>query len=545
VSRRFGRRRLLGGMAGVAAGASLPGCPRPAREIAARFVGPSPERGHLLRDRAVPDATIAERISTSVVIVGGGAAGMAAAWRLHRAGVHDVRVLELEDATGGTARSGAHERSAYPMGAHYLPAPHPSFRALKTLLAELGVIVGRIDRADPDYDPRFVCRSPVERHRAQGRWHEGLYPGFRQTADDEAQWETWRDHLRQMHERRGADGRRLFDLPVRNSSEELRALDRVSMATYLDRLGLHGQRLRWTIDYACRDDYGCMLEQTSAFAALHHFLARGLEDEVDRFLLTWPQGNAWLVDGMASAAELEGRVHLATAAQAIDPASGTVRAWDVAASRALELRAKVVLWAAPRFVLPYVLPAGADPLPRGALTYAPWLVANVEVDRAPAGIGAPLAWDNVGTDTDDLGYVVANHLEPRTEAVRPGAVITFYRPLTAGSEDELRARRQELLSGSLAAWCDHVVARLEHLHPGITPQIAAIDVTRWGHGMVRPIPGHLFGPALATARAPIGCVIPCGADVGGLPLFEEAFTSGVAAAEEALARLGRPEASLL
>jgi hypothetical protein len=151
----------------------------------------------------------------------------------------------------------------------------------------------------------------------------------------------------------------------------------------------------------------------------------------------------------------------------------------------------------------------------------------------------------VGTDTDDLGYVVANHLEPRTEAVRPGAVITFYRPLTAGSEDELRARRQELLSGSLAAWCDHVVARLEHLHPGITPQIAAIDVTRWGHGMVRPIPGHLFGQALATARTPIGCVIPCGADVGGLPLFEEAFTSGVAAAEEALARLGRPEASLL
>lgn len=541
----FGRRRLLGGMGGIAAGTALPGCPRATPEIARRFVGPSPERGHLLRDGAAGPGPVAERIATSVVIVGGGAAGMSAAWRLHRAGVTDVRVLELEDATGGTARGGAHERSAYPMGAHYLPAPHPSLRALRSLLVELGVIIGRADQAEPDYDPRYVCRAPVERHRAQGRWHEGLYPGFAQTADDEAQWIRWRDHLRQMHERRGADGRRLFDLPVRSSSAELRELDAISMATYLDRLNLHGERLRWVIDYACRDDYGCTIEQTSAFAALHHFLARGLEDEVDRFLLTWPQGNAWLVDGMAASAELGDRLHLHTVARAIDPASGTVRAWDVAAERTIELSADVVLWAAPRFVLPYVLPAGADPLPPGALTYAPWLVANVQVRRAPRGVGAPLSWDNVAVDADDLGYVVANHLEPRTEAIRPGAVLTFYQPLPAAEPEGLRTRRQELLSGSLVAWCDHVVARLSHLHPNIASDIEAIDLTRWGHGMVRPVPGHLFGGALDLARAPIGRVIPCGADVGGLPLFEEAFTSGIAAAEEALARLGRPAPSIL
>lgn len=542
MSGRLSRRRLLGG---VAAGAILPGCPRATPEVGRRFVGPNPERGHLLRDDAVPDAPAAERIPAKVVIVGAGAAGMSAAWRLHRAGVSDVRVLELEDAIGGTARGGAHERSAYPMGAHYLPAPHPSFRALKSLLVDLGVIVGGADRADPDYDPRFVCRSPVERHKAGGRWHEGLYPGFRQTPDDEAEWMKWREHLRQMHERRGPDGRRLFDLPVRRSSVELRELDAMSMATYLDRLGLVGERLRWTIDYACRDDYGCTLEHTSAFAALHHFLARGLEDEVDRFLLTWPQGNAWLVEGMLGVSRLQDRVHLGTAVRAIDPDSGTVTAWDVAGRRTIELQAQVVLWAAPRFVLPYVLPRGADRMPDGALSYAPWLVANVQVRRAPGGYGAPLSWDNVSVDADDLGYVVANHLESRTKAVRSGAVLTFYRPMPAPDAATLRERRQELLSGSLDAWCDDVVARLEHLHPGIARDVTAIDVTRWGHGMVRPIPGHLFGGVLDVARATIGRVIPCGADVGGLPLFEEAFASGVLAAEEALARLGRPAPSML
>ena len=44
---------------------------------------------------------------------------------------------------------------------------------------------------------------------------------------------------------------------------------------YVDGLGLTSWRLRWTLDYACRDDYGCTLAQCSAFAALH-LLARHL-----------------------------------------------------------------------------------------------------------------------------------------------------------------------------------------------------------------------------------------------------------------------------
>jgi hypothetical protein len=55
----------------------------------------------------------------------------------------------------------------------------------------------------------------------------------------------------------------------------------------------------------------------------------------------------------------------------------------------------------------------------------------------------------------------------------------------------------------------------------------------------------LFSDALARARTPIGRILPCAADVGGLPLFEEAFFGGVAAAEDALARIGRPEATIL
>ncbi len=526
------------GLAGLAAA-----CGRPPT-VERAFVGQDPERGHLLRDGGIADAPVSERVKCEVLVVGGGASGMAAAWRLHRAGVTDVHVLELEPEIGGTSRSGRTPRTRYPMGAHYLPAPNAELTSLHTLLGDLGLVIGRTAEG-PDYDPRIICRAPLERHRYRGKWDPGLYPAAGQSPEHEAQWARWQAHLRELDARRDAQGRRLFVLPVDRSSTELRHLDRISMATYLDRLGLDSWRLRWTVDYACRDDYGCTLEQCSAFAGLHHFLCRGLEGVHERFILSWPQGNAQLVERMAEAASLGDRLHRDTIAHAIDPDSGVVKAYDVASGKQRVFEAQQVLWAAPRFILPRVLPPGRDPLPRDALTYSPWLVANVEVTERPGGIGAPLCWDNVPIDTDDLGYVVATHLEDLQDRHTPGSVLTFYQPMPADNVDALRERRTELWAGSLDHWCDHVTGRLEGMHPGIEPNIRRIHVARWGHAMIRPTPGYLFGEGRAIARRPVGRVHPCAADVGGLPLFEEAFCRGVGAAEEAITRLGRPLAEVL
>jgi len=543
---RWSRRRVLGAAApGLASLASLgPGCRQPPPPVERAFVGQDPARGHLLRDAALAKAPESERIPCEVLIVGGGAAGLAAAWRLRRAGATDVRLVELESDLGGTARSGETPRSRYPLGAHYLPTPHPEFVALQALLRELGLVVGEGPQG-PEYDPRMLLRAPLERHRHRGKWEEGLYPAAGQTPDEDAQWERWREHLRQLDRRRGPDGRRLFALPVDRSSTELRHLDRISIADYLDGLELTSWRLRWAVEYACRDDYGCTLSQCSAFAALHHYLCRGLDDEQERMILSWPEGNAQLVERMAEVAELGDRLHRDTVVHAIDPDTGTAHAHDVAAQRGRVFEAQQVLWAAPRFVLPRVLPSGRDPLPADALLYTPWLVANVEVARRPGGIGAPLAWDNVPVDADNLGYVVATHLEGLEDRTLEGTVLTYYQPLPADDAAGLRARRQELLGGSLEQWCDHVAAELEAMHPGLSPEIRRIHIARWGHAMIRPAPGWLFGEARAVARRPLGRVIPCAADVGGLPLFEEAFNAGIAAAELALARLGRPVAEAL
>lgn len=535
------RRRavLIGGAATGLVGLGS-ACTRPAPAIERAFVGQDPERGHLLREASARARTPKHFTRCDILVVGSGVAGASAAWRIARATSCDLVMLELESQPGGTARHGTMERSAYPMGAHYLPAPHRDFVALETLLEDLGVVFGRDRDGALDLDPRYVARGPVERHRHAGRWYEGLYPAAGQTAAEAAIWERWLAHLGELDDARGPDGRRLFALPLAHSSTALRHLDAISMRDYLDQHGFTSWRLRWLVDYACRDDYGCGVEETSAFAGLHHFLARGLERDEDRPILTWPQGNAFLVERMLDVAGARPRLRLDTAVVAIDPDEGRVTAWDFATDTVHGFEAQVVLWAAPRFVLPRVLPPGRDPLPARALEYAPWLVASVEVAQPPTGFGAPLAWDNVQVGADHLGYVVATHDEPRTET-RASTVLTYYEPLTGDPV----AARQRLLSTSLTGWSAHVEQALRTMHPALGADVRRIHVARWGHGMVRPTPGSLFGPQRALAAAPIGRVLPCAADVGGLPLFEQAFAEGVRAAETALARLGRPAPALI
>jgi phytoene dehydrogenase-like protein len=534
------RRALLA----LTATATAAACAPPPAPATATFVGQDPAQAHRLRDASFPKGPVQKDISTAVAIVGGGVAGLAAAWRLRRAGLADVHLVELEPELGGTARAGQLPRSQHPLGAHYLPSPPPECRALELLLEDLGILVGRDAAGRAEYAPSAIVSAPIERHQSGLLWDEGLYPQRDETADEAAQWTRLRDQLRDLDRRRvGArDGRRLFALPVARSSDELRHLDRVSLARMCDELDLGSWRLRWALDYACLDDYGCTSAQVSAFAAYHHFLARGLEEARDGATLSWPEGNARLVRGMAGRADLGDRLHLGTAVTAVDPDAGDLTLHTLATGETTRLRARQILWAAPRFVLPRVLPPGRDPLPPGALTYAPWLVASVELRARPRGVGAPLSWDNVPIAGPGLGYVVATHAEPLPSG---GCVVTYYEPLPGDDPATLSAQRTRLLTHDLDHWAAHVRAALSAMHPGIEREIVHINVTRWGHAMIRPVPGLLFGGALDLARAPIARVRPCAADTTGLPLFEEAFYSGVLAAEAALAELGRVDPSIV
>ena len=522
--------------------------------ISGAIVGASHRLGHRLRDGARPAPQQVR--DAAVVIVGAGVAGLSAAWKLARSGMRDFVVLELEPDAGGNARWGENDVSAYPWGAHYLPVPTAEATATRELVAEMGLVLDTGPDGEPVYDPRHLCHAPQERLFIDGGWRGGLSardvvappPGSSAAAElaaFEAEMRRYRDY-------RDARGRRAFALPVAAGTHDtaIVELDGMSMREYLDRAGWSSPRLRWYVDYCCRDDYGCTLETTSAWAGWHYFCSRPADVEY----LTWPEGNGRIVrhfldrvGGHVLPGMLVYRVRPTDGAAAggvpaegvqagAVPAGGVeVDALDTRTEAAVRFRARHCIYALPRFTAPYAIEgyalAGLE-----SFTYSPWVVANLTVDRPPDGA----AWDNVLHDSASLGYVVATHQSLRTA---PGpSVLTWYLPLVAPNPDAARAW---MLEREWRDWASLILADLVQAHPDIESRVSRIDVMQWGHAMIRPVPGFVWGEARRRAAAPHGAIRFAHSDMSGISVFEEAQYQGVRAAEEVMRALGHAHATSL
>src|SRR6185369_6513900 len=167
------RRELLAAFLGLPV--ALAACrennapPLPPGEV----VGASDAFGHRLRDGLRVEVPSDAWTDVPVVIVGGGVAGLAAAWRLQTSGFDDFVLVELENAPGGTSRSGSNRGISFPWGAHYIPTPMKENTGLVSLLDEMGVLEGRDAEGAPVVREQFLCRDPEERVFYKGRWYEG------------------------------------------------------------------------------------------------------------------------------------------------------------------------------------------------------------------------------------------------------------------------------------------------------------------------------------------------------------------------------------
>ncbi|UZK65416.1 flavin monoamine oxidase family protein [Sphingomonas sp. M1-B02] len=492
-------------------------------------------RGHRLRMGGFPAPSVTE--DADIVIAGGGVAGLSAGWRLADAGFTRFKLLELEDQPGGNARNGRNAVSAYPLGAHYLPVANREAKALRHMLRQFGMITGDADGV-PVYDPEQLCADLEERLFWQGRWQEGLIPRTGLTDRDRQDLAAFAAQMRRFSSYVGSDGKPGFASPVAYSSYEphLRALDGRSFADWLDGQGWQSPVLRAHVRYAMRDDYGTEPDAVSAWAGIHYFAGRrgwaanGAGDNE----LTWPEGNGRLVQCLAAAFPdriASGRIVHSVARH--EPGV-TVDSFDVAANRTVRTRARAAILATPHFVTARLCPLPGD---AKGFSYAPWLVANITVDRLPQGRGVPLAWDNVSSTSNSLGYVVATHQGPA--AITNATVLTWYLPL---SDMTPEVGRRLLLARPAEEWKRMVRDDLLAMHPDLDDAIRSIELWRWGHAMIRPTPGFLEHGEAARPKPPL---FLAHSDLSGLSLFEEAHYHGVRAAEDAMALLGHGYESLL
>jgi glycine/D-amino acid oxidase-like deaminating enzyme len=479
------------------------------RQVSGGFVNDAFTLGHRIRDRATPPA-VQRTERMPVVIVGGGIAGLSAAWRLRKKGFTDFVLLEMEAQPGGNSRWGENEITAYPWAAHYVPVPDPNETLVRELFEELGVL------QDGKWDERQLCFSPQERLYLLGRWQEGIEPEVGASGRDHEQYRRFESTIQELR----ASGQ--FSIPMERGAPRDSPLDRLSMQQWMAQQKLDSRYLNWYVNYACRDDYGSLARDTSAWAGVHYFAARNPDEKGP---LTWPEGNGWIARRLID--RLKPWIRPSSPVFSITRDGRRLRV----RSEAVEYSAERVIFAAPAFLASYIV----EGAPRAdGFVYSPWLTANLTLDRMPEEHGLDPAWDNVIFDSPSLGYVVATHMSLRSRIDR--TVWTYYWALADGAP---AAVRQMLLDKDWAYWREAILNDLTRAHKDIRECVSRIDVMRMGHAMARPVPGFLGSELRRRFVESKGPVYYANSDLSGFSIFEEAQYRGVTAADRVLRDLGK------
>ncbi|HEX8370159.1 MAG TPA: FAD-dependent oxidoreductase [Pyrinomonadaceae bacterium] len=529
---KFTRREILSAFLGLPV--ALAACRNSQMENfpSGEIVGANASLGHILRENRSFEVPARNWESVKVAVIGGGAAGLSAAWKFQKENFTDFVLLELESAIGGTARSGKNNFIGYPWGAHYLPVPFKENAELISLLDEMHLTEGRSENGEIIVAEQFLCREPEERVFYKGRWYEGLYLHAGAGAEDKRQFAEFQKQVDFWVNWRDAKGKRAFVLPVAECSNdaEATALDKISFAGWLEQKGFDSPRLVWYCDYACRDDYGLKLEQTSAWAGLFYFCSRVRQSgEESQSFITFPEGNGRFVNFLHDKVKEKSRLNT-VAVEIIPNEKGVDVVYLDAEKQVRGLHCEKIIFAAPIFTAKYLIRDFKQNAPEYVKEFEhnAWFVANLFLKDRPKSQfqrDFPLAWDNVIYESNSLGYVNATH----QKGIDYGeTVFTYYFPMCAPDG------RTKLFAADWRELADICLTDLSLAHKNIRELTTRIDIMRWGHAMISPRTNFLWNGAREQAQKPFRNVHFAHSDLSGIALFEEAFYHGIRAASEIL-----------
>ncbi len=537
----MGRRLFLFRAGIITLGIFLSGCLRKASlsgkysHITGSLKGPDSKAGHIMRDRT-PLPQPADEHFVKTLIIGSGVSGLSAARWLQKQGHTDFEILELENHIGGNSHSAGNAVSSYPLGAHYIPIVNNGDELMVDFLEEAGVIT-HFENGLPFYNEDYLCFDPKERLLINGHWQETLVPEFGLEEADKAQMKKFFGEMEELKLLKGKDQKYAFDIPLDKSSADTAFLDpdKISFKAYLQEKGYTSPYLLWYVDYCCKDDYGRLSGDVSAWAGLHYFASRKgkAANAESTAVLTWPEGNGWLVKKLAD----KTRDHIRKDCMCYSisyPQNGEhliAEVLNTKTGNTSRIKAEKIILATPQFINQKIINI---PVSRGfnqsAMQYSPWFVANITINGIPPSIGPDLCWDNVAYNKPSLGYINSSHQHLSTDGTKK--VLTWYLPLC---NQEVRLARLAAYTRTYEQWLDILIPELEYMHPGITSNIENVDAWVWGHGMIGPTVGYIWGNDRKKAqKTPDNKLFFAHSDLSGISVFEEAFHQGIKAATEVI-----------
>lgn len=341
--------------------------------------------------------------SASVVVVGAGLAGLTCAHQLRRAGVR-ATVYEAQERVGGRVFSG---RGLFAgalvceLGAELVNSDHVVMRGL---CRELGLTLE--DYCDDAVGTKEIFHVGGERHTAQS-----ADEAFRHLAAA----------LERARTRLGS-----FDLSYRNAAPEAAAIDRMSLAEWLDAAEVTGW-FRTVVDVAFTTELGRECDAQSAFNLLYlyeplleegrHYAPVGGSDE--RFHVHG--GNDLVATRLA--AGLDGQLELGARLEALSGGDGDYTLTFRRGASSFEVRASHVVLAVPfttlrdvdlRVELPAVKRRAIAELAYGTNTKLmmgfherPWRTTHGSNGVVVSDLPFQTSWEGSRLQAGDAGFLVA------------------------------------------------------------------------------------------------------------------------------------------
>jgi monoamine oxidase len=489
----------------VVAGSVAAGCPIDMSVLAAPYDSKTQIEGdnfeicHQVRDgHSFSRLPISKRYD--VVIVGGGASGLSAAYFLRQ---YDFLLLEKEPHFGGNAYLEEYQGQAFATGSAYDEKGTSS----EQLAREIGLTTLPVNSFDP---------TIFNGHWIKDTWHAGLdelpYPA------------SVRDSFKKFR----------ADMLAIDITKNIEHLDNTPLAKYLSN---YAPEVKSWWDAYGPSNWGAKSADTSAYVALIDF-QEVIATEKD-VRVTLPGGNGALTRKLVETLQPKSAERLVGDATivSVEPQKNEVRVTYIQGSAPRSVGAKFVIMATPKLITSRIV-AGLSDAQQDAMSsyhYSPYPVINMIFDKPVYNRGYD-TWCPGNSFTD---FIVADWVVQKQPGYKQkNNILTFYTPLA-------EVERKKLLK---IDDCRQIAASVLRDFQKLLTEFAAADPVevhfyRRGHPMFAATPGT-FTKIIPAASQPLERVFFANTDsIGPESEVSGAVDSARKAAEWVEKRLAGASAS--
>lgn len=459
--------------------------------------------GHLLwKSKDYPSG---ETIHTEYLIVGGGIAGLSAAYQLR---AEDFLLCELSERLGGSSSSNYHKDQHFAQGAHYdLAYPAYYGQEMLQVLYDLNVIDFDVQKQQWVFVDRHFLIDPKKESISfdKGEKRADVLPEGATKDKFEALLHPFVGHM---------------PMPTTQIAAKYHYLNEITFYDFLTKHLPADDTFLQAIDYAMLDDWGGTSREVSALAGVHYYTCRAYFDENPE-LFSPPEGNAYFAQKFIGKLPQDRLKTQHLVRQITKTAEGfEVQVVDIKQQQCSTIHTKNIVYAAHKHALKYIYPTAYPAFQ--SIEYAPWLAVNIILNQKTA---EKVFWQNeyISGEPSFMGFVdSASQFNTLTNERR---TFTAYYCLSPKERNSL-LQIDQTAPALVAQTIEYIE---EVLGQPIATKIEKVYLKVMGHAMPIPKPNYLLQHYNQyTAQTNMAFA---GVDSGRLPLFFEAADSGLQAAK--------------